>query len=111
MTSHESSATSPSVVANLLEVRELTSQLEASRMEQEKLLQKIQDLEVRQMESDALQAETARLRAEAEEMKKQLEDTRRAHQQAEEERRQDKARQELMWQQLYRRLDDRDGLP
>ncbi|KAH6769728.1 hypothetical protein C2S52_014531 [Perilla frutescens var. hirtella] len=61
--------------------------------------------------SDALQAETARLRAEAEEMKKQLENTRRAHQQAEEERHQDKARQELMWQQLYRCLDDRDGLP
>ncbi|KAH6783195.1 hypothetical protein C2S52_008154 [Perilla frutescens var. hirtella] len=97
-TSHDSSATSPSVVANLPGVRELTSQLQVSRMEQEKLLQKIQDLEARQMESDALQAETARLRAEAEEMKKQLEDTRRTHQQAEEEHRRDKARQELMWQ-------------
>ncbi|KAH6831505.1 hypothetical protein C2S53_010435 [Perilla frutescens var. hirtella] len=80
------------------------------------------EAEVRQMESDALQAEAARLRAlidqlqsdrraEAEEMRKQLEDTQRAHQQAEEEHHRDKARQKLMWQQLYRRLDNRDGLP
>ncbi|KAH6758940.1 hypothetical protein C2S51_019175 [Perilla frutescens var. frutescens] len=134
--SHYSSAISPSVLVNLPEVRELTSQLQASQIEQEKLLQKIHDLEakqmeaeVRQMEGDALQAVAVRLTAlidqlqagqhaevearqtKAKQMRKQLEETQRAHQLVEEEHRRDKTRHALMWEQLYRRLTDRDGLP
>ncbi|KAH6761014.1 hypothetical protein C2S51_017963 [Perilla frutescens var. frutescens] len=80
------------------------------KQQQEEEERKRQRREKKKDKKKGAEEEKARQR-EVEQMRKQLEDTWRAHQLAEEECRRDKARRALMWEQLYRRLDDRDGPP